>query len=101
MNQTTTLKHRPCSTKEQLHVVCLTMSKATFALCMMKNLLKKNVLVQALKECSAKVFGIDCLGFQIVGKLDSITPNMCAPWLLMLKSLISSSFAMFVLPKIM
>jgi hypothetical protein len=42
------------------------------------------------------MFGIDHLGFQIIGKLDSIAPNVCAPWLSVLKNLASSSFAMFV-----
>jgi hypothetical protein len=36
------------------------------------------VLVQALKECNAKVFGIDHVSFKIVGKLDSIAPNLCS-----------------------
>jgi hypothetical protein len=37
------------------------------------------VLVQALEECNAKVFGTNCLSFQIIGKLNSIAPNMCVP----------------------
>jgi hypothetical protein len=46
-----------------LHVVCLAMSKAASTLRMMRNLLKKDVVVQALDECSAKVFGTNRLGF--------------------------------------
>jgi len=42
------------------------------------------------------MFSIDNLGFQIVGKLNSIVPSLCAPWLSMLKSFASSSSAMFV-----
>jgi hypothetical protein len=60
---------------------------------------ERYVLVHALEECSAKVFGTDRLGFQIAGKLDSIAPSLCAPWLSVLKSLASSSSAMSVKAK--
>jgi hypothetical protein len=56
---------------------------------------EKYALVQVLEECSAKVFGINYLGFHIVGKLDSIALSLCS-LLSVLKSLASSSFAMFV-----
>jgi hypothetical protein len=36
------------------------------------------VLVQVLKECNAKVFGTYHLSFRIIGKLDSIAPNLCS-----------------------
>ncbi len=42
------------------------------------------------------MFSTDHLGFQIIGKLDSIVPSLCAPWLSMLKSFASSSSAIFV-----
>jgi hypothetical protein len=42
---------------------------------------KEYVLVQALEECCAKVFGIDRLSFQIIGTLNSIAPSLCVPWL--------------------
>jgi hypothetical protein len=83
--------------KQQLHVVCLTVFKATFCPTHDETFVKKvYVLVQALEECNAKVFGTNCLGFQIACKLDSIAPSMCAPWLSMLKSLASSSFTMYM-----
>jgi hypothetical protein len=59
-----------------------------------KFVIKKYVLVQALEECSAKVFGIDRLGFQIAYKLDSIAPSLCALWLSVLKNFASSSSIM-------
>ncbi len=37
---------------------------------------KRYVLVQALEECNAKVFGTKCLCFQIACKLDSIASNL-------------------------
>jgi hypothetical protein len=42
------------------------------------------------------MFGTKYLSFQIVGKLKSIAPSMCAPWLLMLNNLASSSSTMFM-----
>jgi hypothetical protein len=45
------------------------------------------VLVQAFEECCANFFDIDHLSFQIVGTLDSIAPNLCVPWLSMLKNI--------------
>jgi len=37
---------------------------------------KRYVFVQALEECSVKLFGINHLGFQIACKLDSIALNL-------------------------
>jgi len=42
---------------------------------------QRYVSVQALEECNAKVFGTNRLHFQIVYKLNSIAPSLCAPWL--------------------
>jgi hypothetical protein len=67
-------------TKEQLHVVCLTLFTPAFCPTHDEESVEKRyVVVQALEECNAKMFGTNCLSFQIVGKLNSIAPNMCVP----------------------